>query len=185
MDGTTCINYKSPVFDLFEYPLEGVLKTYKILIADDDREHLIMLALMLRKEGYEVVSAFDAKHAIQLAVEQNPDILILDIHMGEENGYSVQERLQKIEEMADIPVIYITGDKSRWIECIIAGLGAHTVLRKPFDRVDLLKSLKALVETAENKPSISPTALPQEAPAPQEAALSLHAFVGHLCTPTF
>jgi DNA-binding response OmpR family regulator len=122
------------------------LKTYKILIADDDREHLIMLALMLRKEGYEVISAFDAKHAIQLAVEQNPDVLLLDVHMGDEDGYAVQERLQQIEEMADKPVIYITGDKSNWIQCVITGLGARAVIRKPFDRDELLHTLKILLD---------------------------------------
>jgi DNA-binding response OmpR family regulator len=117
------------------------MNAQKILIADDDREHLIMLALMLRKEGYEVVSAFDAKHAVQLAVEQNPDILILDVHMGHEGGYDVQERLQQIDEFSQKPVIYITGDKSCWVQFISNGLGAHAVLRKPFDRQELLATL--------------------------------------------
>ena len=64
---------------------------HKVLIADDDRDHLLMVALMLRKAGYEVISAPDAKTALQLAVEQDPDLLLLDIHMGDEDGYAVQE----------------------------------------------------------------------------------------------
>jgi DNA-binding response OmpR family regulator len=136
------------------------VKIPKILIADDDRDHLIMLALILRKEGYEVISAFDAKHAIQLAVEQNPDILLLDIHMGEEDGYSVQERLNKIDDMANKPVIYITGDKSNWIQFIIAGLGARAVLRKPFERDELLATLKIVIEATQQEHTIPIAATP-------------------------
>jgi CheY-like chemotaxis protein len=161
------------------------LKTPKILIADDDRDHQIMMALMLRKEGYDVVSAFDAKHAIQVAVEQNPDILLLDIHMGEEDGYAVQERLQQIDEMADKPVIYITGDKSNWINCIIAGLGAHAVLRKPFSQHDLLKTLKSLLAAPPvEKPIAAAPMLEQELPAPRET-LSLNTFAGDVAVPNF
>lgn len=122
------------------------MKKFKILIADDDREHLIMMALMLRKEGYDVISATDVKSAIQLAIEQDPDILLLDVHMGDEDGYAIQERLQKITEIAEKPVIYITGDKSCWIQFITTALGARAVLRKPFERQELLHTLKSLLE---------------------------------------
>jgi DNA-binding response OmpR family regulator len=118
-----------------------------------------MLAMMLRKEGYEVVSAFDAKHAIQLAVEQNPDILLLDIHLGEEDGYAIQERLQKIEEMAEKPVVYITGDKSSWIQFIILGLGAHAVIRKPFNREELLTTLRLVLEPSPDQDTVPPAPL--------------------------
>ncbi len=120
----------------------------KILIADDDREHLLMLAFILRKAGYQIVSAFDAKHALQLAVEQAPDLLLLDIHLGDEDGYAVQERLQKIEELAATPVIYITGDQSNWVQATTAALGAAAVIRKPFSREDLVAAIeKALTTT--------------------------------------
>jgi CheY-like chemotaxis protein len=165
--------------------MDILMKMHKILIADDDRDHQIMMALMLRKAGYDVVSAFDAKHAVQVAVEQNPDILLLDIHMGEEDGYSVQERLQKIPEMADKPVIYITGDQSNWINCIIAGLGAHAVLRKPFSQHDLLKTLKSLLASPQREMPI-PAAPPlqKELPAPTET-LSLNTFAGDVAVPNF
>jgi CheY-like chemotaxis protein len=124
----------------------NILKALKVLIADDDRDHLIMVAMMLRNEGYEVVSACDARQAIQVAVEQNPDVLLLDVHLGTEDGYSVQERLQKIPEMADKRVIYITGDQSGWVQCITAGLGANALIRKPFERSQLITTLKLVME---------------------------------------
>jgi two-component system response regulator VicR len=135
------------------------MKKCKILIADDDREHLIMMALMLRKEGYDVISAFNVQSAIQLAVEQDPDILLLDVHMGDEDGYAVQERLQSITEIAEKPVIYITGDKSCWIQFITTALGARAVLRKPFEREELLKTIKNLLEAAPTTPISADPAL--------------------------
>jgi DNA-binding response OmpR family regulator len=161
------------------------LKTPKILIADDDRDHQIMMALMLRKEGYDVISAFDVKHAIQLAVEQNPDILLLDIHMGEEDGYAVQERLQKIDEMANKPVIYITGDQSNWINFIIAGMGAHAVLRKPFSRQDLLTTLKTLLASPPPEQPIAAWPSGESSlPAPG-TTLTLNTFAGDIAVPNF
>jgi two-component system alkaline phosphatase synthesis response regulator PhoP len=133
------------------------MKMPKILIADDDRDHLMMLGQMLRGHGYEVVSAFDARHAIQLAVEQNPEVLLLDIHMGLEDGYAVQEELRKISGVDEKPVIYITGDTSNWVHCIINGLGARAVLRKPFNQDELLRTLKTLLEAAPPENALTAT----------------------------
>jgi len=145
---------------------------HKILIADDDREHLLMLAFLLRKAGYQVISAFDAKHALQLAVEQAPDLLLLDIHLGDEDGYEVHERLQKIDELAQVPVIYLTGDSSNWVQTITTALGAHAVIRKPFNSDELLAVIRAGLKKLEVVP-------PVEVPRPViPACESTDAYVG-------
>ena len=139
---------------------------HKVLIADDDRDHLLMVALMLRKAGYEVISAGSAKAALQLAVEQDPDLLLLDIHMGDEDGYAVQEGLRKLDELNDKPIIYITGDKSNWVRCITNALGARAVLCKPFDREELLSTIKAILSTMEHAVA-APAGNAEHAPAQQ------------------
>jgi DNA-binding response OmpR family regulator len=147
---------------------------YKILVAEDDREHLLMLTFMLRKNGYQVISAFDAKHALQLAVEQTPDLLLLDIHLGNEESYEIQERLRSIEELANTPVIYLTGDQSDWVLCTTLALGANALIRKPFEKQELLNA----IETA-----LSPKKSPEEvvagaASSPPAMCQATEAFFG-------
>ncbi len=83
----------------------------KILIADDDRQILRLLAMCLRKEGYEVVTAVDGYQALQFALDHRPDLLLLDVNMPAGDGLSVQERLRNNAVMCVTPVIYLTGER--------------------------------------------------------------------------
>jgi DNA-binding response OmpR family regulator len=127
-----------------------------ILIADDDRDHLFMLAFKLRKAGYNVISAFDAKHAMQMAVEQAPDLLLLDIHLGDEEGFAIQQRLSQLDEMASTPVIYLTGDASASVQVLAESLGAYAVVIKPFNHEALLDAVAgALTQTPDSRTPVA------------------------------
>src|SRR5690242_8215322 len=105
----------------------------KILIADDDRELVKLLAMSLKKAGYEVVIAMDGCQAVDFAHKHEPDLLILDVNMPAGSGMSVQERIGKVGALCAAPIIYLTGDKSDRVVQEAAKLGAFRILYKPLE----------------------------------------------------
>lgn len=110
----------------------------KLLIADDDLNLLKALTVRLESAGFEVITTQDAYQALEFARRSRPDALLLDINMPAGNGFSVQERISKIEELAGIPVIYITGDESEAVDRNARKLGAFAIIHKPFKTEKLL-----------------------------------------------
>lgn len=113
-----------------------------ILIADDDTGLLEALAVRLEAEGFEVISTRDAYQALAIARRDRPDLLLLDINMPAGNGFSVQERIGKIEELAGTPIIYITGEEPGTVDRTALELGAFAVVHKPFETAALLDTVR-------------------------------------------
>ena len=114
-----------------------------ILIADDDLGLLQALATRLEAEEYRVTVTQDAYHALALARRYVPDLLLLDINMPAGSGFSVQERIKKIDELAAVPVIYITGEPPESVDQAAEQLGAFAVIRKPFETNHLLDTIRS------------------------------------------
>ncbi len=120
----------------------------KILIADDDKKLLQMLAVQLRSEGYQVIGVQDGYQAVESACREEPDLLLLDVNMPAGDGFSVQERLLKMPRFATIPVIYLTGERSDRVTNSSSDLGAFTVIHKPFETTELLEKVRAALGQA-------------------------------------
>jgi diguanylate cyclase (GGDEF)-like protein len=112
-----------------------------ILIADDSAVMRAVLRGELTKHGWDVAEAVDGVDAVERCRELKPHILLLDIEMPRMNGYQVLATLTADPELADIPVIFLTGRDSG--RDVAEGLrrGAHDYLRKPFEPVELLARL--------------------------------------------
>ena len=122
------------------------MKTYKILVVDDDTALLASIRIRLASEGYEVVCASDGYQAVATAVASRPDLLILDINMPAGDGFSVQERVWKMVQLRRVPVIYITGDRSQEVADMAHRIGARALLAKPFDTAELLRVVRDTLE---------------------------------------
>ncbi|MDE3064149.1 MAG: response regulator transcription factor [Acidobacteriota bacterium] len=112
----------------------------KILVVDDDTEMTDLLASYLTGEGYQVLVAGDGATTLAITAAQEPDLVLLDIVLGEEDGRDV---LRELRLISDVPVIFLTG---RGLEAErIAGLklGADDYIVKPFS----LGEVSARVET--------------------------------------
>jgi len=120
--------------------------TRKILIADDDHALLTSLAVRLRSEGYEVVCAQDGYQAVEQARRVGPDVIILDVHMPAGDGFTVQDRLDKMSDFAGTPVIYLTGERSEHVRALVEAHGAFALLLKPFDTGDLLATVREAID---------------------------------------
>jgi CheY-like chemotaxis protein len=116
---------------------------HKILIADDDRDFLTTLSVRLEAEGYQVFCVQDSYQAVAQALKAKPDVLILDINMPAGDGFTVQDRIKKIDHLKEIPVIYLTGERSDRVKSLAKARQAFALVFKPFETDDLLSAVSA------------------------------------------
>jgi CheY-like chemotaxis protein len=110
-----------------------------ILLVEDDDGLGSILAAVLQDQGYRVVLASNGREALDyLFTERPPDLILLNLVMPAMNGWKLREQLQKIPELAEIPVIVLSGVHN--LEKQAASLGASGSFTKPYN-------LKALVDT--------------------------------------
>jgi DNA-binding response OmpR family regulator len=117
----------------------------KVLIADDDRDLLSLIAFTLTQASYLVAKAGDGPAAIRVFEEESPDIAVLDINMPGASGFQVCEA---IRAKSRIPIMMLTvrGEEEDLIRAL--DLGADDYLTKPFSPRTLLARIKALLRRA-------------------------------------
>ena len=117
-----------------------------ILVADDDPVILGLLEVNFEMEGFDVVTAEDGAVALEIARTTRPDVIVLDVMMPKMSGHEVAAALQADPALADIPVIFVSAkaqgaDVARGME-----LGAVDYVTKPFDPIDLVDRVTAVLE---------------------------------------
>ncbi len=105
---------------------------HRILIADDESNIRHVLEFSLQAEGFDVVEAADGEEALRLAVEQGPDLILLDVMMPGMGGIETCRRLKAEPRTAHIPVVLLTArtraeDRREGLDA-----GAARYLTKPF-----------------------------------------------------
>ncbi len=123
----------------------------KILIVDDDVDSLKLIGLMLQRNGYEVIAAHAGNQAITKAVNELPDLIILDVMMPDMNGYDVCRRLRSNPTTQDIPIIMFTA--KTLIDDKVAGFeaGADDYLTKPTHPAELASRVRAILQRSQSK----------------------------------
>ena len=118
----------------------------KVLIVDDDDTTLVMLKVRLKKvDGYQVELASNGKQGVELAVEKNPNLILLDWDMPIMTGVEALKELQLQRKTAEIPVIMLTArGKMADVEMALA-LGAVDYVTKPVDFTELSRKLDRYV----------------------------------------
>ena len=116
-----------------------------ILIADDEPLILDLLEHRLELEGYRVVTAVDGGEAMEVARDRRPDLIVLDNLMPVADGLEVLRRLRDDAELADIPVLMLTGVRADMHAVTALKLGAVDVLTKPFLPDELVARVQRLV----------------------------------------
>ncbi|HIX63817.1 MAG TPA: response regulator transcription factor [Candidatus Mediterraneibacter colneyensis] len=111
----------------------------KILIADDDKEIRDILTLLLRAEGYEVVSACDGKEALDLA-DDEISLYILDVNMPHVSGFAAGAEIRK---QSYAPIIFLTAYSGESDKTMGFSAGADDYIVKPFSNTELLLRVKA------------------------------------------
>lgn len=111
----------------------------KILIIDDDSDHLECLGIAFRRQGYEALTAQTAKSGMALVHRHEPQLVIMDIHLPDGDGLQLCQRLADEESTCEIPVIILSGSDRPDIVRSARAAGCQYFLRKPFDPNALLR----------------------------------------------
>lgn len=114
----------------------------KILVVDDEKVLVKGLKFNLENEGYQVITGFDGAQAVELARQQRPDLILLDVMMPKLDGL---QACMQIRNFSDVPIIVLTAksedmDKIMGFEC-----GVDDYVTKPFNVVELKARIKALL----------------------------------------
>ena len=114
----------------------------KILVVDDESAISDIIKFNFEKEGYLIDTADNGKGAIELAAENNYDLILLDIMMPKLNGF---EALREIRKFSDVPVIMLTAREDEVDKVLGLELGADDYVVKPFSMRELLARVKAVL----------------------------------------
>ncbi len=119
--------------------------TSTILIADDDPFARQVLRSLLAEEGHRLLEASDGAEALELAQECLPDLLLLDVMMGEIDGYEVCIRLRAVPVLRELPILLITSLNDRESRLRGLNIGADGFISKPFDHAELLAQVRTII----------------------------------------
>lgn len=114
----------------------------KILVVDDESAISDIIKFNFEKEGYLIDTADNGKGAIELAAENDYDLILLDIMMPKLNGF---EALREIRKFSDVPVIMLTAREDEVDKVLGLELGADDYVVKPFSMRELLARVKAVL----------------------------------------
>ena len=117
----------------------------KVLVADDEVHIIHVVAIKLRNNGYEVISASNGAEAYDLACSEKPDVIVTDYQMPFMTGIDLIEKLRKNEEMKDTPVILLTARSFAISDEQKASLEVEECLSKPFSPRELLKTIEDIL----------------------------------------
>ena len=127
----------------------------KILIADDEPQLALALKIRLQSVGYTVVTAPDGQQALELAIQEKPDLIILDVLMPVMDGYTCLRELQARFGRGKIPVVILTARDQMKDLFELEGVDDYVI--KPFDYEDLLVRIERIFKRrAEDSASPTP-----------------------------
>ena len=118
----------------------------KILIVDDEPGIVRLLSKRLKKKNYEIIEAYDGVQCVQIAKEENPDLILLDIKMPVMSGIAAFEELIRLDTTKDIRVIFMTAFPKLEMKNKVLRMGAKGFISKPF----ISKDLELIIEMVIN-----------------------------------
>ncbi len=123
----------------------------KILIVEDEKDIIKMLRYNLEKEGFKVIDARDGEDAMDSAVRQQPNLILLDLMLPGMDGLEVCKALKKESKTNPIPIIMLTAKSQESDKVVGLELGADDYITKPFSPRELIARIKAVLRRATEK----------------------------------
>ena len=136
----------------------------KILIVDDEKPISDIIKFNMTREGYEVVTAFDGRQALEVFEAEMPDIVILDWMLPEIDGLEVARNIRKT---SNVPILMLSAKDSEFDKVIGLEIGADDYVTKPFSNRELQARVKALLRRSE----LSETQVDLEVPGGTEMVI--------------
>ena len=119
--------------------------TKSVLLAEDEPNIVESISFLLKREGFEVIVTSDGRSALETAIAETPDVMVLDLMLPEMDGYEVLRNLRANQQVKDLPVLMLTAkgqkiDRETALEC-----GANLFMTKPFSNADIIAAVNSLV----------------------------------------
>ncbi len=115
-------------------PAESAVdRRQSILIVDDDQAQVEALSHRLQKQGFSTFLAYEGRAGVRKARECRPDLVLLDVHLPDVDGFIVCEQLVNAPETCDIPIIIVSGSDRTDIVRSSRAAGCEFFVRKPYD----------------------------------------------------
>jgi putative two-component system response regulator len=126
---------------------EATLKRAKILVVDDEEPNVRVLERMLKQADYtNVTSTTDSSEVVGLCANGQPDLILLDLHMPDPDGFEVLSLLRPWLEGRWFPVLVLTADVTSQAKQQALASGARDFVSKPFDKAEVLLRVRNLLE---------------------------------------
>jgi putative two-component system response regulator len=126
---------------------EAALKSAKILIVDDQEQNVLLLEHLLEQAGYtNLKSTTDSSQVVGLCSAMSPDLILLDLHMPDPDGFEVMRLLSPWIEGRWFPILVLTADITPEAKAKALSNGARDFVTKPFDRAEVLLRIRNMLE---------------------------------------
>lgn len=122
-----------------------------ILIVEDEQNIVDILSFNLAKEGYDTLEAYDGVTGLQLALENNPDLILLDLMLPGMNGFDVCRQVR--QSGSSTPILMLTAREEEADKVMGLELGADDYITKPFSMRELLARVKANIRRVSMAPA--------------------------------
>ena len=122
-----------------------------ILIVEDEQNIVDILSFNLSREGYDTLEAYDGTTGLQLALEQNPDLILLDLMLPGMNGFEVCRQVR--QSGSSTPILMLTAREEEADKVLGLELGADDYITKPFSMRELLARVKANIRRVSMAPA--------------------------------
>ncbi len=119
----------------------------RVLFVDDEPDQVLLIQTRLEHHGFEVLTATDGESGLQMALEQKPDLVIVDLLIPRLDGLEICRRLKQNPVTEKIPVALFTASATRDLDELCRTVGFAAYLRKPYDAADLVGIIKKLTNT--------------------------------------
>lgn len=122
-----------------------------ILVAEDERDIRELIAFTLQFAGHQITQAANGAAAVELASQVKPDLIMMDVRMPKMTGYEACKALKEIDEVKDIPVVFLSakGQDDEVANGIDAGAIAYIL--KPFAPDELTRRISEILDEVSNK----------------------------------
>jgi len=121
------------------------LENVKVLVVDDEMHIIELLQFNLKKRGFDVFTATNGEEAIRLAINEKPDLIVLDVMLPGMDGIDVCRKLRQNVSTSDIPIIMLTARGEESDKILGLEMGADDYLTKPFSPRELVARIKAVL----------------------------------------
>jgi len=122
----------------------------KILVVDDDQQALDLIEAMLTPAGYYVVTLLDSTKMIDIVQQMEPDLILLDIMMPIDDGYTILNKLKKGTDRSNIPIVMVSAVADDGHKVIASIDGASAYITKPIAKKVLLETVARFLPASES-----------------------------------